>query len=107
MFRWRRAQSTLEYLVLTTIILGVFLAMGNYLKRGVQGRWKAAVDDFGEQYDPRTINSSITQELKANTLTIVSSVPANLDGINGVWTMRTDQTNSLETKSGGTAVSPF
>jgi hypothetical protein len=107
MFRQRKAQGTLEFLAMTTIILAVFLTMGHYLKRGVQGRWKSAVDEFGEQYDPRTTNSSVRQLLEANTITIVTTVPDNINGINGIWTMRTDQSNSLETRSGGTTVGAF
>ena len=107
MFRQRKAQSTLEYVILVTIILGVCVAMGNYFKRGVQWRWKGAVDDLGEQYDPRVTNAGVRYILEANSITVVTSVPAGLDGKNGFWTMRTDQTNSLETKTGRTAVGAF
>ena len=107
MFGRRKAQSTVEYVVLVTIILGVFVATGNYFKRGVQGRWKSAVDDLGEQYDPRVANGSVRQVLAANTLTVVETVFDSLDGQNGIWTMRTDQTNSVETKSGRTTVGAF
>lgn len=104
MLRQRKAQSTLEYLVLTTIILGVLITMSGYFKRGVQGRWKAAIDDIGEQYDPRVTCSTITQSLEANTVVMVTTVPASLYGQNGVWTMRNDQSTSVETKTGGTVV---
>jgi hypothetical protein len=107
MFRQRKGQSAMEYIVFMTIILGVFLTMSNYFKRGVQGRWKAAVDDLGEQYDPSVTNSSVRHRLEANTITTVYTVPGSIDGQNGVWTMRTDQTNSVERKTGQTAVSPF
>ena len=107
MFRQNKAQSTLEYVILTTIILAVFLSMSMYFKRGIQGRWKSTVDDLGEQYDPRVTNSSIRQVLVANTITVVTTVPASLYGQNGVWTMRTDQTNSLETKTGSSVVGAF
>ena len=107
MFRQRKAQSTIEYVVLVCIILGVFIATGNYFKRGVQGRWRSAIDDIGEQYDPRVTNSSIRQVMEANSLTTVTTIPASLYGQNGIWTMRNDQTNSLETKSGKTTVGAF
>ena len=107
MFRQRKAQSTLEYMVLVTIIIAVFLTMSNYFKRGVQGRWKAATDDIGDQYDPRVTNSSARQILEANSLTVVTTVPASLYGQNGIWTMRSDQANSLETRTGGTTVGAF
>ena len=97
----------MEYLVLTTIILGVFLTMANYFKRGVQGRWKSAIDDIGEQYDPRVTNSSILQQLEANSMTVVTAVPASLYGQDGIWTMRHDQSNALETRSGGAQVGAY
>lgn len=97
----------MEYLVLTTIILAVFLTMGNYFKRGVQGRWKSAVDDIGDQYDPRATCSSITQQLDSNSMTMVTTVSASIFGQNGVWTMREDHANTIETRSGGTVVGAF
>ena len=107
MFRRRQGQSTIEYMVLVTIILAVFLTMSQYFKRGVQGRWRAAIDDIGEQYDPRVTNSRVTHVLEANTVMVVTTVPGSIDGQNGVWTMRNDQTNSLETRSGGSTVGAF
>ena len=107
MFRQRKAQSTIEYVVLLTIILGVFVATGNYFKRGVQGRWKAAVDDLGEQYDPREANAKIVQILESNTTTVVTTVPGSIFGQNGIWTMRTDETNTVETKTGRSTVGSF
>ena len=55
----RKGQTILEYTVIFIIILGVFIAMKDYIKRGVQGRWKSATDDFGDQYDPQYVNSNI------------------------------------------------
>jgi hypothetical protein len=42
----------LEYLVLITAIVGAFLGMQGYIKRGISGRWRAAGDAFahGRQY---------------------------------------------------------
>jgi len=97
----------MEYLVLTTIILAVFLTMSYYFKRGVQGRWKSAIDDIGDQYDPRATCSSITQQVESNSSTLVTSVSASMFGQNGVWTMREDHANSIETRSGGTVVGAF
>ena len=33
----------------------------HYFKRGLQGRWKGAMEELGDQYDPRTTNSSVEQ----------------------------------------------
>ena len=86
----------MEYTVLVTVIIGAFIAGGVYFKRGLQGRWKASIDDLGEQYDPRVTNTDIIQRLSQNTELRINTIDAE----GGVWTMREDITNSLETKTG-------
>lgn len=98
-----KGQSVLEYIMLITIILGAFLAIGNYFKRGVQGRWKAAVDDLGDQYDPRTGNTNYRHVLSANTLTRIEA----FNTATGTWTTRDDATNSVETKTGYQGVGAY
>ena len=96
-------QSAVEYSVLVIIIIGVFVATGNYVKRGIQGRWKAAVDDLGDQYDPRTaeidITSSLisTSDMKITAFNVVSG---------GIQTQRTDFSSALEVKQGSMVVPP-
>lgn len=65
----KRGQSTLEYAVLATVIIGALLTIQVYIKRGVQGRLKTAADDIGDQYSEgntnsikRTVTSSNTEE---------------------------------------------
>jgi cytoskeletal protein RodZ len=64
-----RGQSTMEYAVLTVVIIGALLTIQNYVKRGVQGRLKSAADDIGDQYSDgnqnevrTTIKNSTTEE---------------------------------------------
>jgi len=60
MFRGRKGQSTLEYSVLIAIVVAALLAMQIYMKRGVQGKLRAAADDIGQQFDAhRTSSGSI------------------------------------------------
>ena len=66
--RIKKGQSTLEYTILLIIVMGAFLGVSNYFKRGVQGRWKSAVDDFGDQYDPRATNSWIRHVISSNSV---------------------------------------
>jgi Flp pilus assembly pilin Flp len=106
--RNRRGQSILEYTVILVIILGVVIAMKDYVKRGIQGRWKAATDDFGDQYDPQAVNSNILYSTEANSQSLVTMVNG-IDNSSGVavpgqWTNRLDTSNSLETKTGFTQV---
>lgn len=96
-------QSTIEYVVLITIILGAFLAVGNYFKRGMQGRWKAAVDDLGDQYDPRVANGIVRQSLESSANTIIFAT----NSIDGLHTHRIDQSSSTEKKTGSTAIGAY
>lgn len=99
----KKGQSTLEYTILLIIVMGAFLGVRSYFKRGVQGRWKTAVDDFGDQYDPRTTNSRIRHVITSNAITTVVTINA----INGLWTFRTDASNTLETKTGSSTVGAY
>ena len=96
----KRGQSILEYILLLIIVIGAFVAMTNYVKRGLQGRWKVAIDDIGEQYDPRLANSIVFHIIASNTETILTAV----NGTNGFWTLRTDVSNTIETKTGSVTV---
>ena len=91
-----RAQSTIEFVVLLIIVIGSFIAMQWYVKRGLQGRWKSAVDDLGDQYDPRLVNSLVTDTLSSNAITEIRVVRDQ----GGFVTNRMDQSNAVETHSG-------
>src|SRR3989338_2896003 len=99
----KRGQTTIEYIVIITIILAAFLAMQSYLKRGLQGRWKSAVDDLGEQYDPGLADSSVRHTLDSTTNTQIIAIQS----VNGAWTTRTDATTSVDKKIGSTAIGGY
>jgi len=86
----------MEYMVFMIIVIGALVAMRVYIKRGIQGRWREAVNDFGDQYDPMTASTSVTHAMNAviQTDIIVSEVPG------GFETLRTDTGNTTETRSG-------
>jgi Flp pilus assembly pilin Flp len=54
--RNKKGQSTLEYAVLIIIIIGALLSIQVYIKRGLQGRFKQAADDIGDQFSPGNTN---------------------------------------------------
>ena len=87
-----------EYVLLLTIVMAAFLTASNYLKRGIQGKWKQAVDDLGEQYDPTVMDTNIKHVLKVNSETRIFTE----NTINGFWTNRYDFSNSAEEKTGYT-----
>jgi Flp pilus assembly pilin Flp len=104
--RNRTGQTILEFTVIFIIIMGVMIAMKDYMKRGIQGRWKSASDDFGEQYDPQSINSNIMFSTQANSQSIVTAEngwynpPSGSAAVWGQWTSRSDLSNSLDSKTG-------
>lgn len=59
MVRNRKAQSILEYSVITTVVIAALIAIQAYVKRGLQGKLKATSDDIGEQYSPGITTSHI------------------------------------------------
>jgi len=99
-----KGQTILEYTVIFIIILGVLITMKDYIKRGIQGRWKSASDDFGEQYDPRFVNSGINYSTQVNSQTIVTVENGSYGGSLGQWTSRSDTSNTLDSKAGYTQV---
>jgi len=103
-----KGQTILEYTIIIVILLGAMLAMKDYVKRGMQGRWAEATDDMADQYDPQAINSSINYATQVNSTSIVSATTGILSGSSlpesGQWTNRIDSSNTLETKTGFTQV---
>jgi len=96
----RKGQSTLEQTLLVVIIIGALLAVSFYFKRAVQSRWKGALDDLGEQYDPSTQQTTMCYYLESNTLTKMESTWQG----DGYWTQRWDWSNSIEGKRGTSKV---
>ena len=101
--KMKKGQTALEYVVLLIIVIGSFVGIQNYLKRGLQGRWRDSVDSLGEQYDPRTAVSDITHTLTSTTNTSIIS----LDTLGGYWTKRTDRTSSSESKTGNITIGAY
>jgi len=105
----RKGQTILEYTVILIIILGVMIAMKDYIKRGIQGRWKSSADEMGDQYDPQSVNSDINYSIQSNSTSTVQvenatyTPPGGLQE-EGQWTNRIDSSNTSETKTGFTQV---
>ncbi len=99
--RHKKGQSLVEYSIVCIIIMAVFVAMKSYIKRGMQGRWKQAVDDFGDQYDPRYVNSVVTHQLTSSSNTTISIAPAE----GGYYTNRKDESHTVEERSGDIRIS--
>lgn len=48
----KKAQSTLEYVLLIAVVIGALVTMQSYMKRGLQGKLKESTDSIGDQYTP-------------------------------------------------------
>ena len=59
MFRMKtKGQSTLEYVILLGFVVAALIAMGVYMKRGMQGRLRESTDQVGEQYSANNFEST-------------------------------------------------
>ena len=55
--RRTKGQTTLEVVVLIGFVVAALIAMGVYMKRGVQGKLRESTDQVGEQYSAGNTNS--------------------------------------------------
>ena len=99
----RKGQTSVEYAVVLIIVIGSLLAIQNYMKRGLQGRWKDTVDGLGDQYDPKTAITDVRHTLDSTTNTTI----VTLDSAGGYTTQRTDRAVSVERKEGSTSVGAY
>ncbi|NLE65284.1 MAG: hypothetical protein GX606_05160 [Elusimicrobia bacterium] len=88
--KFSRAQSTLEYAVLVTIVVAALLSMQIYMKRGIQGKLQSSTDDIGDQFETAETNYWKRSESK----TVVTET-TNGEGTNTDYTCST--TNVTET----------
>ena len=91
--RSNNGQTLLEFVVLFIVLIGAFLAMQNYLRRGVQGKWKESLEGMARQYDPAA-NVATGYVLIQNATTVINVT----DEPGGYRTWRTDTTNMFEQK---------
>lgn len=70
-----KAQSTIEYLMVSVLIVAALYVMSIYIKRSIQGRLKEAADQVGEQYSANNTTSSMTTYINnPNPITVNSTV---------------------------------
>jgi len=92
----KSGQSIIEYTIIITIVIAAFIMMGSYIKRGLQGRFKASIDNMGEQYDPYEGDIDIIHQTQGNTTTVIM----RMDDPGGWWTKRVDNSITVEGKAG-------
>ncbi len=98
-------QSFMEFTALMMIIVGALISVQMYFKRGVQGRWKSAVEEMTEElYDPRFTESNMLYQTKADSVVEIFTAT---DSDGKLQTIRTDRTNSTDTRHGYTAIGGY
>ncbi|MBF0523302.1 MAG: hypothetical protein HQL24_09645 [Candidatus Omnitrophica bacterium] len=102
-----KGQSSLEYVVLITILIGALLSIQVYFKRGIQGRWKDAVDGLGDQYDPRFAKTDINQTVDANSTSSLMIIPTSNEEDAKMHSYRIDTSSALEKRTGSTTVTSY
>jgi hypothetical protein len=71
-------QSVLEYTMIIAVVVLAFFAIQIYMKRGMEGRFRASADDIGKQFDAEatyvvyksTKGSKAKEETAAGTTTV-------------------------------------
>jgi Flp pilus assembly pilin Flp len=71
-FRNKKGQNTAEYAIMIALVIGAAMAMQTYIKRGLQGGIKFAVDKSTKsggtkQYEPYYLESDYTSTQEAYT----------------------------------------
>ena len=85
-----RGQSTLEYVILVGFVVAALIAIGFYMKRGLQGRLRESTDQIGQQYS--------AGQTTANYTTAVSVVQSE-NSTAGVTTTNISQNQQVKTGS--------
>ena len=103
----KKGQSALEYAFFVMLIIAALLATNLYIKRAIQGRWKANVDELGEQYDPTAMTTNIRYTTFGNSATHLLTQPGIVEGVPGFWTNRIDISDTIERKTGTSQVDAY
>ena len=79
--RNKSGQSTLEYVILTGFVVAALIAMGTYMKRGMQGKLRESSDQIGEQYSAEhtTTDYTTVTNLQQNEQTVNRATTTTID----------------------------
>lgn len=105
----RRGQVALEYVYLLGIFIAALIAMGVYMERGFQGKYRELGEQIGPHYSPSQTNTILTNTTISHTTSQITNTYVNsqlqdqLDATTG-WTsvdlINTDTTGALGGTSG-------
>ena len=89
-----KGQSTLEYVILLGFVVAALIAMGVYMKRGIQGRLRQSTDQVGGQYSAKNTTGKYT---------VVTGMSQKENMIAGGKTT-TNVTRNIQTRTGDETV---
>jgi len=92
--RIRKAQSTLEYALLITVVVGVLLTMQSYIKRGMQGNLRDTTNQIGDQYSPGITTGTYT--LNSGSTTNETYTPGTAERSLNIQVLNGTQNSTLE-----------
>ncbi|MDD5119832.1 MAG: hypothetical protein PHR84_00780 [Candidatus Omnitrophica bacterium] len=92
-----RGQTTLEVVILIGFVVAALIAMGVYMKRGIQGRLRDSTDQIGEQYSAGYTTGTYTTKTEMTQVENMSAGGA----------IETNITRNRQTKTGSETVSDF
>ena len=90
----RRGQSTLEYAILFSAMIVTAVVMQPYLKRAIQGRWKASADQVGDQFTTGQFHTVETRQhgFRAESTGTTGTISPTGEGAVKAWS-RSDLKN--------------
>ena len=65
----KRAQTTLEYALLITVVIAALIGMNVYMQKGIQGKLKQSASDIARPYDPTKYSEGWGNSSTGNTIT--------------------------------------
>jgi uncharacterized protein (UPF0333 family) len=92
-----KGQSTLEYVILIGFVVAALIAIGVYMKRGIQGRLKESSDQVGDQYSAGNTTAKYT--------TVMDVQQTESMAAGGQTTTTIDR--SIQSKTGSETVGDF
>ena len=92
-----KGQSTLEYVILLGFVVAALIAMGVYMRRGMQGRLRESTDQVGEQYSARQTSGEYI-------ITTCSDQTEKLYGKGATGTTFLNPAQNWQTKTGGETI---
>jgi len=79
-----KAQSTLEYALLISVVIAALIGMQVYMKRGMIGKLRESTDSVGQQFDPDANTGGFTLAWKSEDGGVTSN--EKRDGLDATYT---------------------